>query len=61
MERALGHGYYILPRELCTVDDGEETVRASVDEDTVKNSPYLDSALELSKSHATGVREYYGL
>ena len=61
MERALGHGYYILPRELCTVDDGEETVRASVDEDTVQNSPYLDSALDLSKSHATRVREHYGL
>ena len=61
MQRFLGTGYYILPRELCTVDDGQETVRASVDEDTVKNSPYLDSALDLSRSHATGVREYYGL
>ena len=50
MERFLGHGYYILPRELCTVD-----------EDTVKNSPYLDIALDLSRSLATGVREYYGL
>ena len=61
MQRFFGTGYYILPRELCTVDDGQETVRASVDEDTVKNSPYLDSALDLSRSHATGVREYYGL
>ena len=50
------------PRELCTVDEGQETVRASVDEDTVKNSPYLDSALDLSsRSHASGVRGYYGL
>ena len=47
--------------ELCTVEEGQETVRTSVDEETVKNSPYLDSALDLSQRHATGVREYYGL
>ena len=43
------------------MEEGQETVRTSVDEDTVKNSPYLDTALDLSQRHATGVREYYGL
>ena len=61
VERALGTGYYLLPKELCTVDGDQETIRASVDGDTVKNSPYLDSALDLSSDHASGVREYYGL
>ncbi len=61
VERFLGHGYYILPMELCTVDEGQQTIRASVDEDTVKHSPYLDSSLDLDRSHATGVRKYYGL
>jgi hypothetical protein len=27
----------------------------------VKNSPYLDSALDLSHAHASGVRDYYEL
>ena len=57
----LGTGYYLIPSELCEVDNDQNTVRTSVDEDTVKNSPYLNSALDLSKSHALGVREYYGL
>ena len=61
VEQAPGTGYYLLPMELCAVDEGEETIRASVDEDTVKNSPYLDSALALSPEHASGVRDYYGL
>ena len=61
VQRFLGTGYYLIPMELCTVEEGQETVRTSVDEDTVKNSPYLDSALDLSQRHATGVREYYGL
>jgi hypothetical protein len=61
VERALGTGLYLLPMEICTVVEGEETIRASVDEDTVKNSPYLDSALDLSQAHISGVREYYGL
>lgn len=61
VQRFLGTGYYIVPMELCTVDEDQETLRTSVDEDTIKNSPYLDSALDLSRSHAAGVREYYGL
>ena len=61
VERALGTGYYLLPTELCTVDGGREIIRASVDGNTVKNSPYLDSALDLSSDHAAGIREYYGL
>src|ERR671916_1301015 len=61
LERALGTGYYLLPMELCTVDEEQETIRASVDGETVKNSPHLDSALALSSDHASGVREYYGL
>jgi hypothetical protein len=61
VERALGTGYYLLPMELCTVDEEQETIRATVDGNTVKNSPHLDSALALSSDHASGVREYYGL
>ena len=61
VQRFLGTGYYLIPGELCEVDNDQKTVRASVDEDTVKNSPYLDSALDLSREHASGVREYYGL
>jgi hypothetical protein len=61
VDRFLGSGYYILPMELCTVDEGQGTVRASVEEDTVKNSPYLDSSLDLSRGHASEVRDYYGL
>lgn len=61
VERALGTGYYLLPVELCTVDDEGDTIRTSVDGDTVKNSPYLDSALSLSADHVSGVRDYYGL
>ena len=57
VERALGTGYYLLPTELCKVDGDRETIRASVDGDAVKNSPYLD----LSSDHASGVREYYEL
>ena len=61
VERALGTGYYLLPMELCMVDEEQETIRASVDGETVKSSPHLDSALALSSDHASGVREYYGL
>jgi hypothetical protein len=61
VDRFLGSGYYILPMELCTVDEGQGTVLASVEEDTVKNSPYLDSSLDLSRGHASEVRDYYGL
>ena len=61
VERALGTGYYLLPTELCTVDEKQGTIHASVDGNAVKNSPYLDSALALSSDHASGVREYYGL
>ena len=61
VERALGTGYHLLPVELCTVDEQQETIRASVDGEKVKNSPRLDSALALSSDHAAGVREYYGL
>jgi hypothetical protein len=61
VERFLGTGYYLLPMELCTVDHERGTVRTSVDEDTVKNSPYLDSSLDLSQHHASGVRDYYRL
>jgi hypothetical protein len=40
--------------------DGErEVVRASVDGDKVKNSPYLDSDLNLSAGHAAGVHDLY--
>ena len=58
---ALGTGYYLLPTELCTMDEEQGKIHASVDANTVKNSPYLDSALALSSDHASGVREYYGL
>lgn len=58
VERALGTGYYLLPAELCTVDKDLEIIRASVDGDTVLNSPYLDSALNLSSDHASGIRDY---
>lgn len=58
VERALGTGYYLLPAELCTVDEDLEIIRASVDGDTVLNFPYLDSALNLSSDHASGIREY---
>jgi hypothetical protein len=58
----MGAGHRLLPPslELCTLDEGEETIRTSVDKDTVKNSPYLDSTLDLSQAHTSGVREYYG-
>ena len=58
VERALGTGYYLLPMELCTVDEEQGTLRASVGGETVKNSPHPDSALALSSDHASGVREY---
>ncbi len=61
VERALGTGYYLLPLELCTVDHDRRTIQSSMDEATIKDSPYLDSALVLSSAHASGVREYYGL
>ena len=61
VRRMLGTGYYLIPMEFCTVDNDQETVRTSVEEATVKNSPYLDSALDLSHAHASGVRDYYGL
>ena len=61
VEQALGTGYYLLPTELCTVNGEQEIIRAPVDGNTVKNSPYLDSALNLSADHASGVRDYYGL
>jgi hypothetical protein len=61
MERALGTGHYLIPMELCTIDGDGENVRASVDEDTIKNSPFADSALDVSRAFATQVREYYGL
>jgi hypothetical protein len=47
--------------ELCTIDGDGENVRASVDEDTIKNSPFADSVLDVSRAFATQVREYYGL
>src|SRR5918998_4212674 len=48
LERALGTGYYLLPMELCTVDPDGEQIRASVDAETVKSSPFADSALDVS-------------
>ena len=61
VERALGTGHYLIPMELCSVDGEGGTIRASVDEDTVKNSPFADSALDVSHAHASQVREYYGV
>jgi hypothetical protein len=61
LQRALGTGYYLLPMGLCTVNHERKTLQASVDKATVEDSPYLDSALEVTRDHALGVRSYYGL
>ena len=61
LERALGTGHYLIPAELCTVDDDGGNIRTSVDADTVKNSPFADAALDVTPSYASQVREYYGL
>ncbi len=61
LERALGTGHYLIPMELCTVDDDGGNIRTSVDGDTVKNSPFADAALDVTPSHAARVREYSGL
>ncbi len=53
---------YLLPMEICAVDDDERTVRASADKDTVSNGPALDAAARVvSREGVSVVRDYYGL
>jgi hypothetical protein len=53
---------YLLPMEICTVDDDERTVRASADKETVSNGPALDAAARVVSHRSVSViRDHYGL
>ncbi len=53
---------YLLPMEICTVDDDERTVRASAEKETVRNGPALDAAARaVARENVSVVRDYYGL
>ena len=48
--------------ELCTVDDDERTLHASVDKETVTNGPALDAAAKVVSHQGVSVtRDYYSL
>jgi hypothetical protein len=60
--RALGTGSFLVPMELCTVDDDERIIRVSADKEKVKDSPPLDSAAEVvTRGHESIIRRHYGL
>jgi hypothetical protein len=60
--RALGTGAFLIPMEICTVDDDDRTIRVSADKDMLKHSPPLDAAAEVvTRGHETVVRAHFGL
>jgi hypothetical protein len=60
--RALGTGSFLVPMELCTVNDDERIIRVSADKEKVKVSPPLDAAAEVvTREHESIIRGHYGL
>ncbi len=56
-----GTGSSLIPMDICKVDNNRETVEVSVDKDTVKDSPSVDTSETLSSEQASQVRGYYQL
>lgn len=56
-----GTGSSIIPMEVCAVDNTSRTIRASIHQDTVKNSPSLSTSQEMTPEYEGQVRSYYRL
>jgi hypothetical protein len=56
-----GTGSSLIPMDICRVDNNRRTIEVSVDKDTVKDSPSMDTAGTLSSEQEGQVRGYYRL
>ena len=54
-------GSYLIPADLCTIDNNQRNIEASTTEDAVKNSPSLSSNTDLTPEYEQEVRKYYRL
>lgn len=54
-----GTGAHLVPMDICTVDDNRETVRISIDKDTVNDAPSVDASTTLSPEQVSQIRRYY--
>jgi hypothetical protein len=54
-------GSYLIPVDLCTIDNTQRNIEASTTEDAVKNSPSLSSNTDLTPEYEQEVRKYYRL
>jgi hypothetical protein len=54
-------GSYLIPVDLCTIDNNQRNIEASTTEDAVKNSPSLSSNTDLTPEYEQEVRKYYRL
>ena len=56
-----GTGSSIIPMDICAVDNTSRTIQASTHQDTVKNSPSLNTSQEMTPEYEGQVRSYYRL
>ena len=56
-----GTGSSIIPMDICAVDNTSSTIQASTHQDTVKNSPSLNTRQEMTPEYEGQVRSYYRL
>ena len=54
-------GSYIIPVDICTVDNNQGVIQVNAQKDTVKNSPSLQGGSDPTPEYAAQVRSYYGL
>ena len=54
-------GSYLIPVDLCMLDNNQRNIEASTTEDAVKNSPSLSSNTDLTPEYEEEVRKYYRL
>ena len=54
-------GSYIIPVDICTVDNNQGVIQVDAQKDAVKNSPSLQGGSDLTPEYAAQVRSYYGL
>jgi hypothetical protein len=54
-------GSYIIPVDICTVDNNQGVIQVNAQKDAVKNSPSLQGGSDPTPEYAAQVRSYYGL
>jgi uncharacterized protein (TIGR02271 family) len=57
----LGTSSTLIPMEVATTEEANQTITVSSDKDTVKNGPTFDDDREITPDYETEVRSYYGL